>query len=94
MGFGRGMKSRGRPLSVMAHLKRSVVEVKTSENFLAHAKIMAIAKAKNIPGYKAYRQGRKIRPVVQNLLARTGLDLPEGQRNFLIIQIPRSFLLL
>jgi len=29
VGFGkRGIKSRGRPLSVMAHLKRSVVEVK------------------------------------------------------------------
>ena len=39
------IKSRGRPLTVMAHLKTSVVEVKASENCLAHAKIIAIAKA-------------------------------------------------
>ena len=46
VGFGRGRK--GRPLSVMAHLKRSVVEVKASENCLAHAIIIAIAKRKMI----------------------------------------------
>ena len=62
----------------MTHLKRSVVEVKTSENCLAHALIIAIAKVENDPDYKAYRIGRKIRPVVQKLLAKTGLDLSEG----------------
>ena len=76
--FGRGMKSKGRPLSVMAHLKTSVVEVKASENCLAHAIIIAIAKVENDPNYKACRQGRKIRPVVQELRAKTGLDLSEG----------------
>ena len=65
MGFGtRAIKSRGRPLPVMAHLKRSVVEVQASENCLGHAIILAIAKVKNDPDYKAYRKGRKIRPVV------------------------------
>jgi hypothetical protein len=78
VGFGRGIKSRGRPLSVMAHLKRSVVEVKASENCLAHAIILAIAKVVNDPDYKAYRQGRKIRPVVQKLLDKTGIDLSGG----------------
>jgi hypothetical protein len=43
--FGRVIKSRGRPLSVMAHLKTCVVEVKASENCLAHAIIIAVAKA-------------------------------------------------
>ena len=62
----------------MTHLKRSVVEVKTSENCLAHAIIIAIAKVENDPDYKAYRQGRKIRPVVQKLLGKTGLDLSKG----------------
>ena len=42
VGFGRRMKSRGRPLSVMAHLKRSVEEVKASENCLSHSIIIAI----------------------------------------------------
>jgi len=48
VGFGRGIKSNGRPLSVMAQLKRSVVELQASENCLAHAIIMAIAKQKMI----------------------------------------------
>jgi hypothetical protein len=77
VGFGRGIKSRGRPLSVMAHLKTSVVEVKASENCLAHA-IIAIAKVENDSNYKAYRQGRKIRPVVQKLLDKTGIVLSAG----------------
>ena len=50
--FGkRGMKSSGMPLSVMAHLKRSVFEAKLAENFLAHAIIKVIAKGKNDPNY-------------------------------------------
>jgi hypothetical protein len=47
--FGkRGMKSRGRPLSVMAHLKKRVVEVKPSENYLAHTIKIPIAKVEKI----------------------------------------------
>jgi hypothetical protein len=40
--------------------------------------VIAIAKLTNDPNYKAYRQGRKIRPVVDNLLATTGIDLTNG----------------
>ena len=41
--FGRcAIKSSGRPLYVMAQLKRSIVEVKAEENCLAHALIKAI----------------------------------------------------
>jgi hypothetical protein len=40
--------------------------------------VIAIAKLTNDPHYKAYRQGRKIRPVVDNLLATTGIDLTNG----------------
>jgi hypothetical protein len=39
--FAEGDKSKGCPLSVMAHLKRSFVEVKALENCLAHAIIIA-----------------------------------------------------
>jgi len=79
VGFGkRGSKSRGRPLSVMVHLKTSSVEVKATETCLALAIIIAIANVENAPDYKAYRQGRKIRAVVQKLLAETVLDLSEG----------------
>jgi len=50
VGFGKsGIKSSGRPLSVMAQMKRSVVDVKASENCLAHAIIIAIANVENDP---------------------------------------------
>jgi len=51
--FGRGIKTKGRPLSVMAQLKRSIVEVKAEENCLAHAIIIGIARLKNDANYKA-----------------------------------------
>jgi len=38
VGFGKhAMKRNGRPLSIMAHLKSSIVGVKTTENCLAYA---------------------------------------------------------
>jgi hypothetical protein len=73
-----GVKTKGRPLSVMVHLKRSTVEVKAENNCLAHALIIAIARVTNDPNYKAYRQGRKIRPLVDRLLETTGIDLKDG----------------
>jgi hypothetical protein len=30
VGFGKGMKSKGRPLNVLAHLKTSIVKVKAA----------------------------------------------------------------
>jgi len=62
----------------MAHLKRSIVKVKAEENYLAHALIIAIARVDNDANYKAYCQGRKIRPIVQALLQQTGIDLING----------------
>ena len=78
MGFGCGIKSKGRPISIMAHLKRSVVEVKAEDNCLAHALIIAIANVYNNPNYTSYRDGRKIRPIARKLLANTGIDLSGG----------------
>jgi len=63
--FGYGIKTKGRPLSVMAHIKKIVVEVKAEENCLAHALIIAIARVDNDANYTAYSTGRKIRPVDQ-----------------------------
>jgi hypothetical protein len=56
-------------------LKRSIVEVKAEENSLSHALIISIAKLTNDSDYNAFRKGRKIRPVVDHLLATTGIDL-------------------
>ena len=53
------------------------MEVKSSENCLAHA-IIATAKEENDPDYKSHRKCRKIHPVVQKLLAETGISLSEG----------------
>jgi hypothetical protein len=73
-----GITAKGRPLANMAHLKRSIVEVKAEENCLSHALVIAIAKLTNDPNYVAYRKGRKTRAVVDNLLATTGIDLTNG----------------
>jgi hypothetical protein len=62
----------------MAHLKRSIVEVRAEEYCLAHAIVIAIAKLTNDTNYKAYIQGRKIFPAVQNLLETTGINLDNG----------------
>jgi len=74
----RGIKMRARQLSIMAQLKTSIVEVKTEDNCLAYALIIAIAKVDEDPNYEAYRQGRKIRHVIQTLLETTGFDLSNG----------------
>jgi hypothetical protein len=62
----------------MAHLKRSIVEENAEQNCLAHPLVMTIAKVDNDPNYKAYRQGRKIRPVVQTQIETIGIDLSNG----------------
>jgi hypothetical protein len=76
---GDGLKTKGRPLHVIAHLKKSIIEVKTETNCLAHALNITIAKITNDPDYTALRKGRKIRPVVDNLLATTGINLHNGE---------------
>jgi hypothetical protein len=62
----------------MAHLKRSIVEVKAENNCLAHALITAIARVTNDPNYNSYRKGNKILPAVDRLLETTGIDLKDG----------------
>jgi hypothetical protein len=72
-GFG-DIKTKGRPLTVMAHLKRSIIEVKTETNCLAHALIIAIARITKHTNYNSYRKGYKIHKVIDNLLATTGIN--------------------
>jgi len=87
----RAIKSRGVPLSVMAHLKTSIVEVKADENCLAHALVISIAKVDNDPNCKAYRQGRKILQVDQTLLETTGIDLSNGARIAELVRFQEHF---
>jgi hypothetical protein len=77
IGHGR-ITTKVRPLENLVHLKRSIVEVKAEENCLAHALIISIAKLTNDPDYKAFRQERKIRPIVDHITATTGIDLSNG----------------
>jgi len=78
-GFGKhALKSMGRPLSAMAHFKKSIVDVKTEENCLAHDLVIVIEKVENDPNYKAYIICWKIRDVVQSLLDATIIDLSHG----------------
>jgi hypothetical protein len=78
VGFGRvAIKTKGRPLSVMAHIKEALSKSK-QKRIVWPMLIIAIAKATNDPNYKAYRQGRKIHTVVQDLLTTTGIDLSHG----------------
>jgi hypothetical protein len=77
VGFER-VKTKGRPVDIMAHMKRIIIEVKAKENCLAHALVIAIAKATNDPNYNSYRRGYKLRLVLDNLLATTGIDLSQG----------------
>jgi hypothetical protein len=53
VGFGR-VKTKGRPVDVMAHIKRSIIEVKAKENCLAHALVIATPKATKDPNYNSY----------------------------------------
>jgi len=79
VGFGGdGIKTEGRSLDTLAHLKKCIVKVKAETNYLAHALVIAIAKIKNDANYKSYRDGRKIGPIVQRLLEMTGNDLVWG----------------
>ena len=62
----------------MAHLKKRILQVKAEMNCLAHALIIAITKLTKDRNYKAYIQGRKIYPKVDQLLAATGISLDNG----------------
>jgi hypothetical protein len=77
-GNGKEIPTKGRPLETMVHLKPSIIKVKAEENCLAHALVRAVARLTNDPDYKAFRMGYKIRPVVDNLLAMTDIDLTNG----------------
>jgi hypothetical protein len=60
-GYGKvALKTKGRSLEQMAHLKRSIVTVNAETNCLAHASIIAIARVDNGRNYNSYRRGYKI----------------------------------
>ena len=65
--------------------------MKAAKNCLAHALIVAIVKVENDPEYVAYRRSSKIRPVVQKLLAETGIDFSGGEGIAELIKFKEHF---
>ena len=79
VGYGKhAIKCMGKPLSVMTHLKKIIVEIKATDNCLAHALFLAIGIIEKNLNYESYRKGWKILPVVRDLLEETGVDLASG----------------
>ena len=92
VGFGHtALRSKGRTLANLAHLKRSVIEVKAENNCLAHALIVAIARLEKYPNYQSYRKGKKIHPVVACLLEATVIDLTNGGGIPELIRFQKNF---
>ena len=54
----RAEKTKGRSLSVMSAIKKSIVTVKASLNCLAYALIIAMARVNGDPKYQSYRDGK------------------------------------
>ena len=76
VGFGkRAVKSMDRPLSVMAHVEPSIINVKAETNCLAYALIIAIARLTKDPNYNSYQNVCNILPEVQHLLQTMGINL-------------------
>ena len=91
VGFGRAIKTEGRQLDVVVHLKKSIVQGKSETNCLAHALFIAIAKITNDRNYKSYRNGRKMEPVVRQLIETTGIKLDQGGGIRELIQFQEHF---
>jgi hypothetical protein len=78
VGNGRGLKTMGRQLKEMAHIKQSIVTVSAKKNCLGNAIIIGIEYVDNDPNYKPYWQSDKILPEVDRLLRATGINLNKG----------------
>ena len=54
---GSKIESKRRPLEIMVHLKRIIVEAKAKKNCLAHVLVIAKSKVDGDPNYNSYRRG-------------------------------------
>ena len=70
--------SKGRTMSAMAQLKRSIVEVKAKENCPEHELVIAVVRVTNDPNYKSYRRRWKIFSKVRELMQASGFCLSKG----------------
>jgi hypothetical protein len=77
VGNGRE-KTKGRSLSVLSAIKRSIVVVKAAFLCLAHALVIATARVTSDLKYESYKHGRCQQKPVENLLNASGVDLTNG----------------
>jgi hypothetical protein len=93
VGSGKTLKMMGRRLLNLVHLKPSIMEATAQKDCLAHAVLIAIPKITEDPNYKAYIEGRKIAPKVQQLLTIQQLPPPYLCHVMTKVTIPpRSYL--
>ena len=71
-------KTKGRSLTVLSAIKKSIVVVKAAFLCLAHALIIAMARVNGDPKYKSYRNGYLLDLPVDELLKASGVDLSNG----------------
>jgi hypothetical protein len=71
-------KTKGRFLSVLSAIKKSIVIVKTAFLCLAHAIVIAMALVNSSPKYKSYRNGGCLQKTVEDLLKASRVDLSSG----------------
>jgi hypothetical protein len=71
-------KTKGRSISVLSAIKRSIVVVKTAFLCSAHALLIAMARVNNDPKYVSYRDGKCLKEPVQDFLNASGVDLSIG----------------
>jgi len=73
-----GVKTKGRSISVLSAIKKSIVTVKTAFLCLAHALIIAMAKVNGDSKFKSYSNGYGLKEPVEELLNASGVDLSNG----------------
>jgi len=59
--------------------QKHIIEIKDTENCLAHALIIEIARIDNDSNYESYRKFWKIRSVVRDMLGDTSIDLSSDE---------------
>ena len=90
--FGHtALKNQGRQPANIAHLKRSIIEVRAENNCLSHASIIAKARADGHPYHQSFRKGNKILPVVASLLEEKGIDVTHGGGIPELIRFQKNF---
>ena len=70
-----GVKTKGRSLDVMSTIKKSIVAVEATINWLAYGLIIAMARVNGGMNYQTYRHGYGLKKPVEDHLKPNGVDV-------------------